>query len=318
MLADSGQEPSMNACASAINKNTVDTGRRDEFDLEYYRSANPDLSILSDEELYHHYEKIGRAEGRPSAAAAFREILVQIASQLESILEIGPFYRPSLTGSNVRYFDVLNHDGLCARAREHDLPITGIPYIHYVSPDGDLSTIPATFQAVFSAHVVEHQPCLLSHLRQVSQLLLPGGFYFLAIPDKRYCFDHFIPESTIADVLSAFQEQRTRHTLASIIEYGALTTHNDIQRHWKGDHEDPGFGNTLVNRIKAAIEISRNAQGVYIDVHAWQFIPETFKSIVAVLHSLELLDLYPLMVYDTPYGRQEFTAVLAKMATVNR
>ncbi|WP_277058951.1 hypothetical protein, partial [Trichlorobacter lovleyi] len=84
--------------------------RPDEFDPEYYRSTNPDLGLLGDDELYHHYESIGRAEGRPSAAAAFREVLVQIAGQLESILEIGPFYRPSLAGPNVRYFDVLGYD----------------------------------------------------------------------------------------------------------------------------------------------------------------------------------------------------------------
>jgi len=291
--------------------------RPDEFDPEYYRSTNPDLGLLGDDELYHHYESIGRAEGRPAAAAAFREVLVQIAGQLESILEIGPFYRPSLAGPNVRYFDVLDYDGLCERAREHNLPVTEIPHIHYVSPDGDLSTICDTFQAVFSAHVIEHQPCLLSHLRQVAQLLSPGGFYFLAIPDRRYCFDHFISESTIADVLCAFQEQRTRHTLASVIEHGVLTTHNDIQRHWKGDHEDQGFRNPSISSIQAAMELYKNAQNSYIDVHAWQFVPDTFRSIVTLLHSLDLLDLYPVMVYDTPCGRQEFTAVLTKIAAPN-
>lgn len=302
---------------SANNENKPNAKRRDELDLEYYRSTNPELRLLGDDELYQHYEQIGRPEGRPSAAAAFREVLIQIAGQLESVLEIGPFYRPSLVGQNVRYFDVLNYHGLCERAREQDLPVTDIPQIDYVSPTGDLSTIPATFQAVFSAHVIEHQPCLLSHLRQVSQLLLPGGFYFLAIPDKRYCFDHFLSESTIADVLCAFQEQRTRHTLASVIEHGVLTTHNDIQRHWKGDHEDQGFRNPSISSIQAAIELYKNAQDSYIDVHAWQFVPESFRSIVTMLHSLDLLDLYPVMVYDTPCGRQEFTAVLTKIAAPN-
>jgi hypothetical protein len=307
----------MNSDEPAIGVNMLKTKHPEELDLAYYRSTNPELRLLGDDELYHHYENIGRSEGRPSAAAAFREVLIQIAGQLESVLEIGPFYRPSLAGPNVRYFDVLDYDGLCERAREHDLPITDIPQIHYVSPDGDLATIHATFQAVFSAHVVEHQPCLLSHLRQVSQLLPPGGFYFLAIPDKRYCFDYFLSETTIADVLCAFEEQRSRHTLASVIEYGALTTHNDIQRHWEGDHEDLGFRDTLASRTQAAIELYKNAQGAYIDVHAWQFVPDTFRSIAGLLHSLGLLDLYPVVVYDTPYGRQEFTAVLTKIAASN-
>lgn len=298
---------------SANTDNSLNTKHRDELDMVYYRSTNLELRLLGDDELYQHYEQIGRPEGRPSAASAFREGLVQVVAQLESVLEIGPFYRPSLIGPNVKYFDVLNYDGLCERAREHDLPVTDIPHIHYVSPDGDISTIPATFQAVFSAHVIEHQPCLLSHLKQVSLLLPPGGFYFLAIPDKRYCFDYFLSESTIADVMTAFQEQRTKHSLGSVIEHYALTTHNDVKRHWQGDHEDPGFRQTAVNRVHAAIEQHRNAKDTYIDVHAWQFVPDSFRSITVMLHSLGLLDLYPVMVYDTPNGRQEFTAVLSKI-----
>jgi len=79
-------------------ENKLKTRHPDELDLAYYRSTNPELRLLRDDELYQHYEQIGRPEGRPSAAAAFREVLIQIAGQLESILEIGPFYRPSLVG----------------------------------------------------------------------------------------------------------------------------------------------------------------------------------------------------------------------------
>lgn len=287
--------------------------RPDELDLAYYRATNPELQLLEDDALYHHYEHVGRGEGRPAAAAAFREVLVQIAGKLESILEIGPFYRPSLVGPNVRYFDVLDYDGLCKRAREHSLPLTAIPQIHYVSPTGDLSAVSARFEAVFSAHVIEHQPCLISHLQQVSKLIPPSGFYFLVIPDKRYCFDHFIAPSSIAEILLAFEERRKVHTLRSVIEHDALTTHNDMVRHWQGDHADPGFNEAVAHRIEKAFERYRSARGAYVDVHAWQFTPDTFRFIMVQLHALGILDLYPALVYDTPYGRQEFCAVLSKI-----
>lgn len=286
----------------------------DELDVQFYRTSNPDLATLSDRELSIHYLQFGRKEGRPSAAMALREFFVPIAGQHSSILEIGPFYRPSLIGSNVSYFDVLDVEALRERALQHGLPLDNIPAnITYVSPTGDLSIVTDTFQALFSSHVIEHQPCIVSHLMQASKVLVKGGFYFLIIPDKRYCFDHFIAESSIADVICAFHNKSTTHTLCSVIEHIALTTHNDAPRHWAGDHADPGFEESLVNRVNSALDQYTEAHGSYIDVHAWQFTPANFKSITASLHALGFLDLYPLVVYDTPHGRQEFTAVLTKL-----
>ena len=285
----------------------------DELDLEFYRTTNSDLRFLGNDELCEHYITTGRLEGRPSSRFSYREFFVQLAGQFPSVLEIGPFTNPSLVGPNVKYFDVLHYDGLCKRAQLHGLPLTDIPQIQYVSPTGDLSIINSTFQAVFSAHVIEHQPCLVSHLQQVSRLIPRGGFYFLVVPDKRYCCDHSISESTIADILSAFYEKRSVHTLSSVVEHDALTTHNDALRHWQGDHEKPGYKENLIKRIQAALKRYDEARGTYIDVHAWQFTPTIFKSIMVQCYMLGLLDLYPVLVYDTPYGRQEFTAVLTKV-----
>lgn len=285
----------------------------DELDLGYYRVNNPDLCSLSDSELCHHYLQFGRAEGRSCSAVSLREYFVQIAAHHPSVLEIGPFSKPSLIGPNVRYFDVLDSDGLRERARKHGLSTEGVPEIHYTAPNGDLSTVSSIFHAIFSAHVLEHQTCLVSHLKQVSRILPYGGSYFLVIPDKRYCFDYFLSESTIADVLCAFQDQRSSHTLSSVIEHDALTTHNDALQHWQGDHEDAGLLDSVVPRVQAALDRYSAAQGGYIDVHAWQFTPMSFRSIITNLHALSVLDLYPTMICGTPYGRQEFTAVLTKV-----
>src|SRR4249919_1725326 len=108
------------------------------------------------------------------------------------VLEIGPFDRPWLSGSNVRYFDVLPQEQLRTRAAtEFGRIPKNCPHIHYVSPTGDLSIVDAEFGAVFSSHCIEHQPDVIRHLREVERLLRPGGLYYLIVPDKRFCFDHF-------------------------------------------------------------------------------------------------------------------------------
>lgn len=287
----------------------------DELDIQFYRLNNPDLTAFSDKELCCHYLQTGRAEGRPCSAAALQEFFIQIAVNHLSVLEIGPFFRPALIGNNIRYFDVLDTEGLRKRAQRIGFPQENIPVIHFVSPTGDLSVVSGTFQAVFSSHMLEHQPCIISHFKQVSQLLPTGGLYFLIIPDKRYCFDHYIAESTIADLIEGYYEQRTVHTVGSVIEHYALTTHNDPQRHWRGDHADPGFESGSSERVRSALERFNNTQGTYFDVHAWQFTPANFRSITTCLHELGFSTLMPWRVFDTPFGRQEFTAILVNVAT---
>ena len=224
-------------------------------------------------------------------------------------LEIGPFYSPIWTGNIVKYFDILSQEDLVTRARS----ITGqnniksVPYIDYVSSKGDLRIIERKFDSVVSSHVVEHQLDFIGHLQAVSNLLEKMGKYYMVIPDKRYCFDHFNNESTIAEVISANIEKKERHSLKSVIEHRALTTHNDSYRHWNGDHGDI---ENKIDKIKAAI--SEYNTGAYIDVHAWYFTPESFKKIIMQLNDLDIINLKVKRLYPTPKGSLEFYVILGK------
>nr|WP_051205402.1 hypothetical protein [Salinimicrobium xinjiangense] len=93
------------------------------------------------------------------------------------------------------------------------------------------------FDNVVSSHCIEHQPDLIQHLNDVSQILFPEGKYYLIIPNKRYCFDHFNCESKLEDVLNAHEEKRIKHSLRSVITHRlSMQTHNDPFMHWKGNH----------------------------------------------------------------------------------
>jgi len=147
------------------------------------------------------------------------------------------------------------------------------------------------------------------HFNEVGRLIDNGGYYFLIIPDSRYCFDHFLRPSTIADALDAHYSPRSKHSLKSVIEHRALTTHNDSAQHWAGIH---GPQNVDPERIKAAIaEYNANLDSG-IDVHAWQFTPESFEQIVSPLYELNLIPFKVERIYPTVRDDIEFMAILKK------
>jgi len=276
------------------------------FDPATYLSANPDLTIPL-EEAASHYESCGRAEGRVASPLALRENLIALIADGRSVLEIGPFCNPLMRGPAIAYLDVLDADQLRARAIEIGIDPAGCPpWIDYV---GGLDQVRRRFDAVISSHAIEHQPDLVEHFRQIERILEADGMFCLIIPDKRYCFDHYIAESTIAGVIQAHREQRRLHSLASVIEHVALTTHNDSHRHWAGDH-GVAVPPDRPARVEKAIRDHDFNPGRYVDVHAWYFTPDSFRTIVETLSALGLTGLELAGVYDPAHGRNEFCAVL--------
>jgi SAM-dependent methyltransferase len=283
----------------------------DEFDVLFYRTYD-DLCELTDEQLRNHYHKYGSIEGRLGTHWAFRENFVNLVPDGLQILEIGPFCNPSFRGRNVRYFDVLDKEHLIQRAVQFGIPFTDAPQIHYVSAVGDLEIIPETFDVVFSSHCVEHQPDLVLHLNQVANILRDKGCYFLIVPDKRFCFDHFRCESTVAAVIGAHIEHRITNTAKSSLEHRLLMTHNDPFRHWNGDHGEPAWralGKEFIDQT--CVEVTE-AHASHIETHAWHFTPESFRNVIETLWEFGLVQMRQIRVYPTPYGRFEFCAVLEK------
>lgn len=280
-------------------------------DIEFYRSRHADLAGFDDSRILDHFSKYGIREGRLPSTLSVRDGIIELCKQHESLLEIGPFNNPIVRGENVSYFDILDKEALVERAKAIGIDSHSIPEVQYSSPDGSLRGIDRKFDAVMSSHNIEHQVDLINHLREVSEILNDQGSYYLLIPDKRYCFDHYIQESSIADVISAHDEQRKVHSLGAVIEHRALTTHNDPGEHWAGRHGHHTL-ESYCHRIKAAEQEYEDAKGGYVDVHAWQFTPSGFSMIVNLLFLLGRSDFGDNLIFSTPYGGIEFTAILRK------
>jgi SAM-dependent methyltransferase len=280
------------------------------FDPDFYRRNYPEFSTLSDSEAEHHYRQHGVSEGRQGSPVGSRSGFTELIGDAGRVLEIGPFCNPIARGPHVEYLDVLTSDELRERAVELNLDPAGCPeHIHHT---GDISEVNGSFDAVVSSHSIEHQPNFIKHIQHIERLLKVGGRYMLFIPDKRYCFDHFNPISTIADILDAHQRRPTAHSLKSIVEHRSLITHNDAARHWIGDHGEITTAH-IIDKAKEALCEYASSEGRYIDVHTWYFTPKSFYQLVDVLFGLELIKLRVSQIYPTLRNTLEFFAVLERV-----
>lgn len=222
-------------------------------------------------------------------------------------LEIGPFDNPYLKGEGVSYFDVLDQVGLRKRAELYGRHVDGCPSIEFVSNVGDLSVVDKEFSVAFSSHVIEHQPDLIRHFNEVERFLKTDGRYYLIIPDKRFTFDFYIPTSSYHEVKSAHSKGQILHSEDAIRAHYMCTTHNNAIQHWLGIHgkiNNSGYPRELDD----ALDMHRS--GKYVDVHAWTFTPESFRTMIIDLTNSGAIGLELEQVFDTRFGALEFFAVL--------
>jgi len=272
-------------------------------------------------------------------------------AEKKSALEIGPLHAPICRrpSARVKYIDAFSTEELKQHyALDPNVDTAAIVDVDYVwrgESYGDL--IKERFDSVVTSHNIEHVPCLVSFLNNLEAVLCPGGSVYLAVPDKRYCFDHFKSDSSISDVLDAFFEKRQAIPPSALVRQALLVTHNEAIRHWNGDHGTPALSNPeeFVVRLKrmtgeeaqlAALKDAppsrkKNEAGsgsgmleglrslykldarVHTgDQHAWIFTPGSFAEIIFLLNHLGLTKLCVDRLHSTAYASHEFYTILRK------
>jgi hypothetical protein len=234
------------------------------------------------------------------------------------LLEIGPYAKPSFLKSthNVFYADILTAEQIRAECQSHGYNPEFTP--EAIDIQIDLFGTPSIktdlrFSTVFSSHNIEHQPNLIRHLNEVSALTIPNGKFFLAIPDKRYCFDHWRNASSIADIIAAYIDNRVKHTSTTVLNGEIVRAHNVERAHWLGNHGDypvNSISDHLLESIKHGIDKAIKNRTEYIDTHAWQFTPASFLLNIQILKRLNLQPWTITHIWNTRPGSNEFYAVL--------
>ena len=268
-----------------------------------------------------------------------------------TVLEIGPLHAPicGRPPARVKYIDAFTtkelRDHYASDPNVDTAAIVDVDYVWRGERYSDL--IKDRFDSVVTSHNIEHVPCLVSFLNNLESVLCSGGSVYLAVPDKRYCFDHFKSDTSISDVLDAFFEKRQAIPPSALVRQALLVTHNEAIRHWNGDHGAPAFSNPeeFVVRLRrmsgeaaqpaalkdAHTSCEKNVTGARPgmleglgalynldtcvhtgDQHAWIFTPGSFAEIIFLLNHLGLTKLFVDRLHPTAYASHEFYAVLSK------
>lgn len=130
---------------------------------------------------------------------------VAVASQRG--LEVGPYYQPTVAKheGDVRYLDFYSTAELEARDRQRRPAGAVIPVVDYVVKSDDYYRyVPDQFDYVIANHVFEHVDNPVQWVVDLARLLRPDGVLFLTVPDKKYNFDRFRADTTLAHLLTDY------------------------------------------------------------------------------------------------------------------
>ncbi|HEY0184014.1 MAG TPA: class I SAM-dependent methyltransferase [Rhodopila sp.] len=212
-------------------------------------------------------------------------------------LEIGPSFDPLFPKNEGFEVDIVDHasaEDLRRKYRdERGIDCSRIEEVDHVWDGRPLTEVigrTACYDYIVASHVIEHTPDLLGFLKECDGLLKPGGVLFLAVPDKRRCFDILRPLSTTGGVLQAHLERRTRHIPAVAFDHVAYFATLDGVGAWPARSSgDLNLANEL--SFARAIYERSLASSDYYDFHAWTFCPSSFRMILKDLNDLGALSL---------------------------
>ncbi len=211
-------------------------------------------------------------------------------------LEIGPSHSPiapKREGYRVQVLDHASREELVAKYKKHSVDVDKIEEVDYVWQGEAYSTLTGNakhYDWIIASHVIEHTPDLITFLNDCDAILKNDGVISLAVPDKRYCFDHYRPLTGISKIIDSHSQKLINHTTGTAAEFylNAVSRSGEIAWACNIAGED-----RFLYPEEEALQKINEAVGndSYLDVHAWSFVPHSFRLII---HDLFFLGLIPL------------------------
>lgn len=236
-------------------------------------------------------------------------------------LEIGALDKPLLVKDKLRpdvkilYGDHLSTEGLKSKYKQdQSVDQSRIVEVDLISPSGEFADAlnGQTVDFIIASHVVEHVPNPIHWLQKLFEILSPGGFLFLVIPDKRFTFDYQRPLTTFGVMLQSYLLDKNIPSVSDVFDHYSSAVMVDGAKIWSGPL---GAGDltpltSQKNAFKYAQEVHQD--NVYHDVHVSVFTPLSFFSIVERLIHTELLMSEVASFRDTDMNDIEFFVSLRK------
>lgn len=124
-------------------------------------------------------------------------------------------------------------------AREFKLPLDSICPVDCIIEPGVSAyrQIGRRFDYVILCHVLEHIPDVITMMRDLTELLVPGGTLFIALPDKRETCDITRSSTTLSKLVERQLEQQTTPSLSDITEF-ALAWDEGFRKQYEESMQD--------------------------------------------------------------------------------
>jgi len=230
------------------------------------------------------------------------EIILQGVDLNQPGLEIGPSFRPLASkrkGHQVKILDHAPAEELRDKYRAQGIDVSLIEEVDFVWEGGRLTEVLKghSFHWILASHVIEHSVCLISFLQDCEAMLRPGGILSLAIPDKRYCFDHERTCTSLARIIDIREQGPRVHTVGSVGEFYLKACTKNGMIAW-----DPDASGPIQARYRPAeaLESMQKARaGIYLDIHSWVFTPVTFRELIEDLRTLGYVGMQEARFTDT-------------------
>lgn len=208
---------------------------------------------------------------------------------------------PKKEGFRVHVLDHCDKEALIEKYRPHGIAVENIEEVDFVwdgRPYDQLIGRRHVYDWIIASHVLEHTTDLIGFLNDCDSLLKKNGVLSLAVPDKRYSFDHFRPITGIGRVIDAARNPPKVHPAGTAAEYFLTVVSRDGRIAW--DAKDQGEFK-LIHTLEQAKQAIRdvNERQIYLDVHEWCFTPTSFRLMMRDLFDLGFIQLRELAFYPT-------------------
>jgi len=219
-------------------------------------------------------------------------------------MEIGPSYNPvapKKEGFSVHIVDYTDRAGLIAKYTGHPVNLGNIEDVDFVwngESYAQLTGHKKYYDWIIASHVIEHTPDLIGFLNDCDAVLKDDGVISLAVPDKRYCFDHFRPLTGISKIIDSHLLKNTIHTPGTAVEYYLNAVKKGESIGWRGLYTGAfSFAHSLEDARQVMQIIQQTGQ--YVDMHAWCFVPHSFRVLIQDLFDLGFIPFQEVDFFDT-------------------
>ena len=209
---------------------------------------------------------------------------------------------PKRNGFNVHVIDHATREQLVEKYKDDGVNLDNIEEVDFVWRGEEYSELTGKtgfYDWIIASHVIEHVPDFIGFLKSCEKILNDDGVLSLAVPDVRFCFDHFRPITSLSRMIDAHWREQKLHSPGSIAEFYRNFVLKDDMPGWGEFYYVPenftfSFSKQeVLDRMRQSMENKE-----YVDCHAWCFTPHSFRLMIHDLFELGFIELNEVAFFD--------------------